>query len=91
MAEQTVAQIAVEIALAEAKNGVCENANDNRGPRIDEYQTAANRTVGQKWCAKFVYWCFDQAATRLGVTNPFPRIFGAAELEAWASEKRSWS
>jgi hypothetical protein len=47
MAGPTIAQIAVEIALAEAKAGVFENANDNRGLRIDEYQLAANNTVGQ--------------------------------------------
>jgi hypothetical protein len=62
MAERSVATIAVEIALAEARAGVFENANDNRGLRIDEYQTTANSVVGQKWCAKFAYWCFDQAA-----------------------------
>jgi hypothetical protein len=44
----------------------------------------ANNAVGQKWCAKFVDWCFEQAANRLGIGNPFPRIFGAGELEAWA-------
>jgi hypothetical protein len=85
MAADTVAQLAVEIALEEANSGVFENANDNRGSRIDEYQRLANSTVGQKWCAKFVYWCFDQAAKRLGGPNPFPRIFGAGDLEAWAS------
>jgi hypothetical protein len=89
MAENNVAQVAVEIALEEAKQGVFEDANDNRGERIDEYQQLANSTVGQAWCAKFVYWCFDQAAKRLGVTNPMPRIFGAGALEAWAMAKKN--
>jgi hypothetical protein len=84
MAESNVAQVAVEIAVKEAKQGVYETENDNRGERIDEYQKLANSTVGQAWCAKFVCWCFEQAAQRLGVSNPFPRIFGAGALEAWA-------
>lgn len=84
MAGRSVAEVAVEIALAEAKQGVFEAANNNRGPRIDEYQKLANSTLGQAWCAKFVFWCFEQAALKMGVTNPLPRIFGAGQLEAWA-------
>ena len=72
MAGRSVAEVAVEIALDEAKRGVFETANNNRGPRIDEYQTLANNTLGEKWCAKFVFWCFEQAALRLSVKNPLP-------------------
>jgi hypothetical protein len=36
----------------------------------------------------FVHWCFEQAAGRLGVQNPMPRIFGAAQLELWAIRER---
>ena len=38
MAGNSVAEVAVEIALEEAKKGVFATANNNRGPRIDEYQ-----------------------------------------------------
>jgi hypothetical protein len=51
--------LALQIALDEVKRGVFENANDNRGERVDEYQVAANSTVGQMWCAKFAWWCFE--------------------------------
>lgn len=81
-----VAERAVAIAIAEASTGVFETNNDNRGPRIDEYQMAANKKLGQKWCAKFVYWCFEQAAVELKVPNPFPKIFGSADLEDWAAK-----
>lgn len=84
MAGRSVADVAVEIALDEAKRGVFETANNNRGPRIDEYQRLANNTLGQAWCAKFGFWCFEQAALRLGVKNPFPKIWDAGRLEAWA-------
>jgi hypothetical protein len=82
-----VAAEAVKIALAEEAQGVFENDNDNRGPRVDEYQ-AVGGTLGQPWCAKFAYWCFQQAALKLGCSNPFPRIFAAGPLEKWGGEKK---
>jgi hypothetical protein len=81
-----VAKEAVKIALMEAAQGVFENDNDNRGPRVDEYQRVGG-TLGQAWCAKFAYWCFMQASLKLGVANPFPRIFGAARLEEWGKKE----
>lgn len=72
MAADTVAQLAVEIALEEANRGVFENANDNRGSRIDEYQRLANSTVGQKWCAKFVYWVLRSGREAPGRPQPIP-------------------
>ena len=44
-----VAAEAVKIALAEEAQGVFENDNDNRGPRVDEYQVVGG-TIGQPWC-----------------------------------------
>ncbi len=79
MTGRSVAEVAVEIALAEAKRGVFETANNNRGPRIDEYQRLANSKLGQAWCAKFVFWCFVQAALRVGVKNPLPSRIAARE------------
>jgi hypothetical protein len=88
-----VANLAVKIALAEVAQGVYETGdkdhepNRNYGPRVDEYQQEANQTLGQAWCAKFVYWCFLHAALQLKVDNPFPRIFGAAVLEQWGKKQ----
>jgi hypothetical protein len=81
-----VAKEAVKIALMEAAQRVYENDNDNRGPRVDEYQQVGG-TLGQPWCAKFAYWCFMQASLKLGVANPFPRIFGAVRLEEWGKKE----
>jgi hypothetical protein len=81
---ESLAKFAVDKALNEAKTGVFENANDNRGTRIDLYASAANGVMGEAWCVKFVYWCYGQAAATLGVGNPMPRIFGAQALESWA-------
>jgi hypothetical protein len=79
-----VGEIAVAIALREAQMGAYERANDNRGERVDEYVVASGGQLGQAWCAMFVYWCFNQAARQLGVNNPMPAIFGAAQLQLWA-------
>lgn len=88
MATSTLADVAVSVALEEARRGVFERANDNRGDRVDEYEKLAGMQ-GEAWCAMFVYWCYEQAAGRLGVKNPMPRIFGAAQLEVWGvREKR---
>jgi hypothetical protein len=51
----TVAELAVEIALQEAAAGVFERENDNRGDRIDEYQQSTSGRLGEAWCLKFVY------------------------------------
>ena len=83
-----VSEAAAKAAELEEVKKVRETNNDNRGPRVDEYQMV-NNTLGQAWCAKFVYWCFMQAALQMKVANPFPRIFGARELEKWGiREKR---
>ena len=80
-----VAAEAVKIALAEAASGVFENNNDNRGPRVDEYQMVGGM-LGEMCCAKFAYWCFQQAAFKLNTDNPFPRLFGSARLEKWGED-----
>jgi hypothetical protein len=87
MARPTLAELAVTIALEEARRGVFENANDNRGPRVDEYQQTTSGVLGEAWCVKFVYWCFEQASGRLGAKNPMPKIFGAAQFEQWADSR----
>jgi len=46
-AGRSIGEVAVEIALEEAKRGVFETANNNRWHRIDEYQALANNTLGQ--------------------------------------------
>lgn len=88
MANPSVSELAVTIALQEAQSGVFETNNDNRGPRVDQYQQLAGGLMGYAWCAMFVFWCFDQAAARPGVKNPMPRIYGATELELWAIREK---
>lgn len=65
--------LAVQIALAEAAAG-----------RVDEYQQSTSGVLGEAWCLKFVFWCYDQAARRLNIKNPMPAFFGAGQFETWA-------
>lgn len=66
------------MGLAMAENGVHEDPamGQNRGVRVDEYirstrlDPAANPPHGYPWCACFVYWAFEQAASALGTPNP---------------------
>ena len=89
MTTKSVPELAVEIALEEARRGVFETNNDNRGGRIDEYAKLAGPGMGGlAWCAMFVFWCFEQAATRSGAKNPMPRIFLASQLEVWGTRER---
>jgi hypothetical protein len=59
----------LEIAAGEI--GVREDPPaSNRGKRVQEYQASAGVDPGEPWCAAFVYWCFANAASALGVANP---------------------
>lgn len=72
------------IAIAKAEVGTMEDPlGSNRGPRVDQYLTAAGLDPASgsfPWCAAFVYWCFDQAATSLGVANPATKTAGVHHL-----------
>jgi hypothetical protein len=56
----------------------------NRGPRIDQYQVRAGLRLkdgmdGFAWCACFLYWCFDEAAKKLGRRNPVMKTAGCQD------------
>jgi hypothetical protein len=83
----SLASLALEIALAEASAGVYEDPpRSNRGPRVDQYQTG-RASLGQPWCLKFVHWCYTQAAVRLGIPNPLPRIYLVSAFMDWARKE----
>lgn len=76
---EEVRKLAVEIAKIEVTKNVKEVTAINRGPEIDKYITRAKGTAnlddlterGSEWCGMFVYYCFSEAANRLGKTLPF--------------------
>jgi CHAP domain len=55
--------------------------NSNRGPQVDAYLKRVGVSPGLSWCCAFVYWCFDEAAKALALTNPMVRTAGC--LDHW--------
>lgn len=80
-APTTLTEALLEIAADEV--GVREKPDgSNRGPRVDQYLSAVSTGIlGQPWCCAFVFWCFKEAAAKLGIPNPFPKTGGV--LNAW--------
>lgn len=61
----------------------------NRGPKVDQYIRACglDPTTGSfPWCMCFVFWCFREAAQRLGRPNPVPQ--NASVHMAWQATLR---
>jgi hypothetical protein len=95
---QEVRKLAVEIALEEAKKNTKEVGAKNRGERIDVYLRHANALkkdappdqVGLGWCGMFIYYCYSQAASRLGKVLPFEskagNLWSGYHLKTWAKE-----
>lgn len=96
MSEQyeAVRKRAVEIAIIEAGKNTQEVGAKNRGERIDVYLRNANALrkdaaadqEGLGWCGMFIYYCYSQAASQLGMILPFT----AGPL--WSGQKfKKWS
>jgi hypothetical protein len=81
----TLVERAVQIALGE--NGVREEpAGSNRGAKVDAYNAASGAGNGALWCMSFVYWCFQQAASQTGQSNPMPKTAYCPYLLQWAKD-----
>lgn len=65
-------ETAVETALGE--KGVHEVGGNNHGQRIEQYLARVHLKPGDAWCYAGAYWAFDEAAIRLGVSNPLPCV-----------------
>ncbi|MGA7215722.1 MAG: peptidoglycan-binding protein [Terrimicrobiaceae bacterium] len=65
--------------------GVLEQPpGSNKGPRVEQYQKSVGIDRGDFWCVAFVYFCFEQAAKKLGVVNPMkPKFRTGGVLELW--------
>jgi hypothetical protein len=79
-ASDDLLQEALRIAVAEQAANVREEPlGSNRGPKVDEYQRRTGLRPGHPWCACFLYWCFDEAAQRLGRPNPVIKTAGCQD------------
>lgn len=73
--------------VAMTQLGVAEVGGNNRGKQVEEYLAAARLPPGQAWCAAFVIWAYDRAATRLKVANPLPRLGHVGHFFRWIQER----
>jgi hypothetical protein len=72
----------LRVAAGEEEKGVREvPRNSNRGPEVVEYLKRAGVSGGNPWCCAFIYWCFDEAANSIGVSNPMVKTAGC--LNHW--------
>lgn len=80
----TLPELAIEIATSQL--GVHEDSgNKNTGPQVNEYLRSVGLNPGYSWCMAFNYWCFNEAAKRMGVPNPLLKTGGV--LRQW-NERR---
>jgi hypothetical protein len=82
----TLQQLALEVAVSQL--GVHEQPKgSNRGPQVDEYIKSVGLDPAGKypWCMAFLYWCFLQAAERMGRLTPLYKTGGV--LEQWRMRK----
>ncbi|NWJ51197.1 MAG: CHAP domain-containing protein [Bacteroidetes bacterium] len=76
------------LIIAHHEIGVVETPpGSNSGPVVNQYLNSVKLKPGAPWCAAFVYWCFEQASTRLNRINPLPR--SGSCLYHWRKTKGS--
>lgn len=70
------------LEIAESQIGVMEEPRgSNSGRRVEQYLRSVGLDPGYAWCVAFQYWCFQQAATALGRSNPMVKTAGV--LDHW--------
>jgi hypothetical protein len=74
------------LRVAASQVGIMESpVGSNRGPEVDGYLKSVGLGPGYYWCAAFAYWCFDQAARKLGRPNPVFKTAGC--MNHWNKTK----
>jgi hypothetical protein len=70
------------ILIAEGEVGTMEvPLGSNRGPKIKQYLNSVGLNEGNPWCASFIYYCAQKAASKLGNPNPVYKTGGC--LSHW--------
>jgi hypothetical protein len=67
------------LEIASNEVGVREEEN-NSGLRVKEYLQSVDLPAGNAWCVAFLYFCFDQASQKLGISNPMFKTGGVLRL-----------
>lgn len=74
------------IKKAISQLGVMEQPpGSNQGPEVNMYLASVGLGPGFYWCAAFIYWCFNEAAKKLGRTNPLVKTGGC--IKHWNDTK----
>ena len=84
MSTRTLGEKAVECALRSV--GVHEEGGDNHGPAVKKYLASVGLPEGSPWCAAFVYYKVQQAASELGVHFSYPKTGLVQAVVSWARE-----
>ncbi|MES4793097.1 MAG: CHAP domain-containing protein, partial [Chloroflexota bacterium] len=59
----------------------------NRGPEVEKYLAAVGCNPGDPWCMAFVYWCYRQAAAKIGKENPLTPSGSCSAIYRWAKRE----
>lgn len=81
----TLSQEALEIAITYL--GTREQGGNNTGPEVDQFLAAVGLPPGKPWCASFMFYCFREAAAKMGIKNPCPKSGSAVQLYLKADPK----
>lgn len=76
--------LATTLAFAATQIGVREEPlGSNRGPQVDQYVASVglNPAGHHAWCVAFMFFCFEEASTQLGRSNPMIKTGGV--LDHW--------
>lgn len=70
-----LSDLALKIAIGElGKQEVPKGSN--WGPDVKKYLASVGISFPASWCMALMYWCFNEAATELGLVNPLIRTGG---------------
>lgn len=65
------------ILIAKTQIGKQENPKgSNWGKPVQDYLASVGIKFPASWCAAFIYWCFNEAAKELNITNPLVKTGG---------------
>lgn len=67
------------VRQAGSQLGVTEATGHNDGVAVEKYLASVGLGKGYAWCMAFMYWCFKEAAKKLGVSNPLKQTGGVAD------------
>jgi hypothetical protein len=75
--------------IARSQVGVAEiDSESHVGPEVYMYQDVAGVAHGNPWDMAFIYWCFNQASTKLQVPNPVYKTGDVIDEWCHANAKR---